>query len=181
MKKIYLLVVLLMSITVLVPATVYGFDNAYHRGYDMATLECSNEVSKLKTEFNLKLTELDTKYPVKYKRATYKEIIDFLAVDDTNLITEGNCMDFTRTLLSRAHSRFFASYPVVVNFKYGGAHAFVAFDTSDKGMVFIEPQTDEIVQNKVVVVGGDYSSYLCKTGSVSCMAKSIISQVGIFK
>jgi predicted membrane GTPase involved in stress response len=34
-----------------------------------------------------------------------------------------------------------------------GAHAIVCFNTTDKGIIFIEPQTDEIAQ---VVVGEYY-------------------------
>jgi hypothetical protein len=37
-----------------------------------------------------------------------------------------------------------------------GAHALVCFDTVDKGLVFVEPQTDELV---TVAVGINYWDY----------------------
>jgi len=91
---------------------------------------------------------------------TYSELIVFLFVDETNqqLFIKGSyvCSDFARDLMVNA-SRFNIRSAYVEVF-YGGlgpGHAMVAFNTSDQRVVFVEPQSDDIVDLSIGYVDDD--------------------------
>lgn len=87
-----------------------------------------------------------------YNRITWKELADFLVRDHTNWHTYDaenyNCMDFAIDLVNNARAENIKSWLVGVDFYNGDkGHAFVAFDTSDKGVIFVEPQADYTYSN----------------------------------
>jgi hypothetical protein len=94
-----------------------------------------------------------TPYPVEADTTSYRpsitwlELNDFLASDHTNWnqYIEGkyNCVNFSLDLISNARADNIYAWLVYVVFDpEEPAHAFVAIKTSDKGVVWIEPQSD---------------------------------------
>jgi len=100
-------------------------------------------------------------YDCEYQDPTYYEMKDFLAFDRTNLNVGGRyvwswytCIDSANDVKRNALEKGIRCTGVIIRF--GNAendHAVVAFQTTDKGVIFIEPQTDEEVE---VVVGMRY-------------------------
>lgn len=87
---------------------------------------------------------------------TYAEVIGFVEGDKTdshlyNMVSY-NCFHFCRDFKAAAFDAGLKAGFVYVEFA-DGAHALVCFDTVDRGLVFVEPQTDGFVS---LVVGGDY-------------------------
>ncbi len=92
------------------------------------------------------------------RNPTYQEMKKFLAEDITNLRTyeEGAyvCVDFTTEVNNNAEERGIRCAIVDIFYPEGYGHTIVAFDTTDRGLVFIEPQFDREVR---LVVGESYS------------------------
>jgi hypothetical protein len=80
---------------------------------------------------------------------------DFIARDRTNENTYTNtytCVDFAADVIKNAEAENIRCAYVYLEFP-SGAHSIVAFNTIDKGLIFIEPQSDEEVS---VSVGSPY-------------------------
>ncbi|MEM3597207.1 MAG: AN1-type zinc finger domain-containing protein [Candidatus Bathyarchaeia archaeon] len=78
---------------------------------------------------------------------TYQEMLNFIASDktDENEYSENyTCLHFTADVKSHAFDEGYKCGFVYVEFR-DGAHAIVCFNTTDQGLIFIEPQSDEIV------------------------------------
>ena len=87
---------------------------------------------------------------VKLHEPSYAEVIDFLEHDETNLEEyvedEYICTDFSARVNNSAEAEGIRCILVLLSYKNNKmGHAMVAFRTTDKGTVFIEPQSDEIV------------------------------------
>ncbi len=78
---------------------------------------------------------------------TYEMVMAFLAEDDTSAnpydVHAYNCTDFSADVKANAAKQGIRCAYVNIYFPDGRGHAIVAFDTTDKGLIFIEPQTDE--------------------------------------
>ncbi|MEM3578387.1 MAG: AN1-type zinc finger protein [Candidatus Bathyarchaeia archaeon] len=88
---------------------------------------------------------------------TYQEMLDFIALDktDENEYSENyTCLHFTADVKNNAFKAGYRCEFVYIELTLG-AHAIVCFNTTDRGIIFIEPQTDEIVN---VAVGEFYES-----------------------
>ena len=87
---------------------------------------------------------------------TYNEMLSFVVSDltDQNVYnyTSYNCFHFTRDVLDNAFAVGLKAGFVYVEFE-DGAHGIVAFRTVDKGLVFVEPQSDDVVS---LMVGQAY-------------------------
>jgi hypothetical protein len=86
---------------------------------------------------------------------TYQEMLSFIASDQTNTHEYSgsyDCYDFTNELCNNAFNNGYRAGFVYIEFLYD-AHALVCFRTVDKGLVFIEPQSDDIMN---VVIGEHY-------------------------
>jgi len=75
------------------------------------------------------------------------ELADFLARDHTNWnaynVDSYNCIDFAVDLVANARKENIEVWFVGVDFNNGDVgHAFVAFKTTDKGTIYVEPQRD---------------------------------------
>lgn len=105
-----------------------------------------------------------TDYDCELRDPSYKEMKEFLTRDKTNL-NEGSegmffglfgyydCSNFTRDVKRNAIKKGIRCAGVFIWFKEGeSGHALVAFDTIDKGVIFIEPQTDEEVEVAVGII-----------------------------
>lgn len=84
---------------------------------------------------------------------TYAEMVEFLTDDATSSqtyhIEEYNCTDFSADVKANAARLGLRCAYVNVYFPDGIGHAIVAFETTDKGAIFIEPQTDEEVDLRI--------------------------------
>jgi len=83
---------------------------------------------------------------------SWNELADFLVRDHTNWreydLETYNCLDFAIDLVANARSENMKAWIVGVDFLNGDTgHAFVAFETSDRGTVFVEPQRDYTYSN----------------------------------
>lgn len=84
---------------------------------------------------------------------TYREVMEFLAEDDTSgrEYADGRytCVDFAASVKANAAKEGIRCAYVVLEYRGGAGHAIVAFDTTDRGLVFVEPQFDWEVEPEV--------------------------------
>lgn len=99
---------------------------------------------------------------------TYSEMMRFLKDDDTDKVDyikgEYECTGFATDLCNRAEENGIRCGYVSIRFPDGRGHAIVAFDAIDKGLTYIEPQYDDLVEIEIgkpfyqcVVPSGDYT------------------------
>ena len=119
-------------------------------------------------EVNSVLKEEITKQQKKYEELknqkglvnpTYSELLKFIARDATNyndyIEGEYTCVDFANTLVKNLMKEGYFACTARVEFE-DVAHAIVVVNTTDKGLVYIEPQDDSII--KEINVGDNYCS-----------------------
>ena len=88
---------------------------------------------------------------------TYREVISFIRMDETdkNKYSENyTCINFAADVKNNAFKAGYRCGLVYIRFPET-AHTIVVFNTVDKGMIFIEPQFDDIV---ILEVGESYSA-----------------------
>jgi phage shock protein A len=119
------------------------------------------QVDDLKTNLN----RLTTSYSYIANDPTYAAMQTFLAADttDSEPYVTGSyvCWNYASDVIADAAKQHIRCGFVYVEFP-GSAHAVVAFNTTDKGLVYIEPQSDEVVQLKTGV--HYYQSIIPKPG-----------------
>jgi len=127
-------------------------DATYNEGYDAGYLQGFNE-----TGYNI-------------RDPTYQEVVTFIALDQTdkNVYDEDDytCFHFTADFEKHAFEAEYRCGLVYIEFILG-AHAIVCFNTIDQGLIFVEPQTDEIVE---VVIGEYYETVEFWVGTVQSYA-----------
>lgn len=84
------------------------------------------------------------------RNPTSQEALQFIASDQTNSNQyrkeEYTCTNFATDVKNNAlRNRYNCGY-VIIYFPDGQSHAINCFNTSDNGLIFVEPQTDTIVQ-----------------------------------
>jgi len=83
---------------------------------------------------------------------TYKEVLNFIALDQTDKNTFNTenytCLNFAVDVRNHALLRGYRCGLVYVVFP-SSSHAIVCFNTTDQGLIYIEPQNDAIVELKV--------------------------------
>jgi len=108
-----------------------------------------------------------------YRSIDWMELVSFLEKDHTNWnqYVPGKyvCLDFAIDLAANAGKQDIKTWIVLVEFTGGGpGHAFVAFETTDRGIIYVEPQGDNTYS--VVEVGkplcDEWGVYECM-GTVS--------------
>ena len=93
------------------------------------------------------------------RNPTYAELVAFLNKDRTNTHTyseEYTCWDFACEMQRNAQRAGYRAGFVYVGMR-DSAHAIVAFETVDRGLVFVEPQIDRPV---VLQEGVSYYSWI---------------------
>jgi hypothetical protein len=89
---------------------------------------------------------------------TYSEMREFLKQDltdhNTYIEEEYTCSDFAADVDNDAEQQGFRCALVQIKYPDEKGHAIVAFNTVDRGLIFIEPQYDKEV---IVEVGQSYS------------------------
>lgn len=97
-----------------------------------------------------------TSQEVVLKNPTFKELRDFILKDSTNrnkfVLNQYECRNFATEVNNNAEAEGIRTAFVLLGYNRG-QHAVVAFDTVDKGLVYIEPQTDARIHPEV---GGKY-------------------------
>lgn len=81
----------------------------------------------------------------------YDEAIDFIRFDrtDANEWSENyTCLNFAAEFKNNAFEHGYRCGFVEIEFREGG-HAIVCFNTLDKGLIFVEPQHDDIITLKI--------------------------------
>ena len=131
-------------------ASVKAYDRGYDKGYEIGLESGSKE---------------GVATQVKLRNPTYKEMREFLTRDktDSNSFISGEyvCSDFAAQLNNNAEANGIrAAYVRIRSEKWG--HAVVAFETVDRGLVFIEPQSDTGLE---LVVGEPFPWY--SVGAIS--------------
>lgn len=95
----------------------------------------------------------------------YSELVQFIVEDRTDsesYIEENNrfvCTDFTNMFIRNFAKKGYFSCLTVISFSSEGkdmAHALVAVNTTDRGLVYVEPQHDGIIMN--LKIGENYCS-----------------------
>jgi len=86
------------------------------------------------------------------KNPTFKELRDFILQDPTNRnkfdLNQYECRHFAAQVNNNAEAEGLRCAFVLLCFDRG-QHAVVAFDTTDRGLVYIEPQTDARIHPEV--------------------------------
>jgi len=92
------------------------------------------------------------------RNPTYQEMKAFLAQDVTNAKTYTKdkfvCTDFAAEVNNNAEAKGIRCAIVDIFYPDGYGHTIVAFETVDKGLIFIEPQFDREV---TLIIGKSYS------------------------
>jgi len=157
------------------------FESGYEAGYadgqkDLEEAVIEAHEQGLKEGHTAALEE----YDCLLKRPTYDEAVAFLEKDNSNLLM-GNCLTLTESVNNNAKEQGIWSQAVFFNYYTGssyGFHAIVAFDTTDKGLVYFEPMADEEVE---LIMGEDYSAQLCESGEICPVSKMFVKQIGVIK
>jgi hypothetical protein len=93
---------------------------------------------------------------IELKNPTFQELRDFILKDPTSrsqfVLNKYECRHFAAEVDNNAEAEGLRCAFVLLCFEQG-QHAVVAFDTTDRGLVYIEPQTDAAIEPKV---GGKY-------------------------
>ena len=88
---------------------------------------------------------------------SFSEARYFMNNDDTNEIpyeaVNFTCAHYSQRANNNAEDMGISCAVVILNFNLS-SHAIIAFNTTDRGMVYFEPQTDDIVVN--LEIGNDY-------------------------
>jgi len=120
----------------------------------------NNEISQVveNLEENISVLEmLESGKRYEIHDPTYSDVIKFLNNDNTNEKPYDdetfNCADFAQEVNNNAEEQGIRCAYVGVNLSCGIPHACVAFDTTDNGIVYYEPQSDEKVN---LEIGKDY-------------------------
>ncbi|MFC1897390.1 hypothetical protein ACFLX8_02330 [Chloroflexota bacterium] len=120
-----------------------AYDKGYDKGYEIGMVEWFRGGSARVELYN----------------PTHKEMREFLANDKTDSYSftadEYVCSDFAAQLNHNAESNDIRAAYVRIRSKEWG-HAVVAFETIDRGLIFIEPQSDKEVE---LVIGERFPWY----------------------
>ena len=143
MRIITILLIVISSILIGFAAYYIGYTRGDSSGYDDGY---NNGV----------IAGIGTGYD--FRDPTYSEMKQFLRTDttDKNEYIEGSytCTDYAADLNNNAMKAGYNVAYTYIEYPDGTGHAIDAFQTVDKGLIFIEPQYDEEVQ---VAIGSSYS------------------------
>jgi len=150
------LVIICVSAVLIVGGCVAGFFVGMDGGKKEALQECGDRIyASYEQGYSMGygngkeyvVTHID-EYVTIPKAVAYDEVVEFLEEDKTDssvYTNEYNCISFSATLKDRA--TMYGIKCAVVSMDLSGkyedtAHAINAFDTTDKGIVYFDPQTD---------------------------------------
>lgn len=133
----------------IVEGKLIGFDEGYEVGYD--------EGADIGYDEGVNFGYLEgvvdgAGHGYNLRDPTYREAIAFMSSDRTDLnkyiVDVYTCRYFTRDFIENAMDQGYQCHYVSIRYE-DGAHAIVAFNTVDRGIIYIEPQNDKILTPKV--------------------------------
>ena len=131
-----------------------GYDLGMEDGYDQGTAD--GYASGYDTGYTEGL-EYSAEHGFCLRNPTYAEATDFLRADrtDRNRYVEDSyvCSHFARDVCNNAEAEGLRCAFVELRYRDSG-HSIIAFDTTDRGLVYFEPQFDDEVR---VEIGRSYS------------------------
>ena len=143
---------------------VRGFQNGHEGTYTQAYSDGKNEgyqagyQSGLQAGYKPSAPEQQPSNEYASQNPTYQEMKTFLAQDPTNNKTyvEGAyvCVDFAAAVNNNAEAKGIRCAVVDIFYPDGYGHTIVAFNTTDRGLIYVEPQFDQEVK---LVAGRSYS------------------------
>jgi len=142
---------------------IYGYQSgheaSYHQGYNQGKTEGYDEGYQYGYEAGFKPGQEQKAYSgYAPQNPTYQEMKTFLAQDTTNLNKyapdEYMCTDFAAAVNNNADAKDIRCAIVDVFYPEGYGHTIIAFETTDRGLIFIEPQFDQEVK---LTVGQSYA------------------------
>lgn len=164
--------------------------NTYHKPAPIPTAQ-PGDSDNLSVEAIPEETQT-VNYDLQLRRPTFAQVEDFLAADNTSdLELTGspvpgqpvNCLTYSTALRENAIGQHLWVYIVIFNWNGGpdfpdtaGWHAINAFDTTDRGLVYVEPSTEKVVDLKI---GYDYSQELCATGKWCPVFPMVVLQISM--
>ncbi len=120
----------------------------------------NNDIENLKIRLNA--TKAMYKNQINNKkiiiRPTYQEVLSFLASDHTNLNIykySYDCTEFSNELIANARDNGLFACTAELGYLDKQGHVIVAFNTIDRGLIYVEPQNNNIM-TKDFVVGVEY-------------------------
>lgn len=169
--KVSLIAIIITGFSALVYASysdgyAHGFETGYSLGYNsghvgQAKIEY-NEQPNIESEFSSSEEVFDnqsiasTTQFIELKNPTLEEVKDFITRDPTNrnkwVRNSYECRHFATDVCNDARDAGLNCAFVLLSYDHG-QHAVVAFDTVDKGLVYIEPQTNMVIYPEI---GGRY-------------------------
>lgn len=94
------------------------------------------------------------------KNPTWAEMMAFILIDmmsyetPENLPENYNCVDYSGDMIKRAAGYGYFAQMVYMDYENSNkAHMVVGFNTTDEGLIYVEPQTHEIIE---LEIGGTY-------------------------
>ena len=107
-------------------------------------LNCDNKISELSEMYNNQLNA-DTMI----LKPTYQQVLLFISRDHTDIKTHKwsyDCTEFTNELIANARDEgIFACTAELTYLDGKSGHVLVTFNTIDRGIIYVEPQTDDIM------------------------------------
>jgi hypothetical protein len=143
-----------------------GYDKGYKEGYDAG--QEGGYVKGYKESYDAGYEEI-LQTGKALINPSYQEMKDFLQRDLTDHHSfEGafpggyDCENYASDVVNNAEAESIRAAMVILEYEKGG-HAVVAFETTDRGLIFIEPQNDkEIVVKEGVQYGGIWGEIIKK-------------------
>jgi len=95
---------------------------------------------------------------------SYSDVLAFMEEDDTDKQTYVSenytfiCTDFTDRFIGNFLKKGFFSCEAILYFANNQSHSIVAINTTDEGLVFIDPQIDKVMTS--LRVGDNYCDYI---------------------
>lgn len=145
-------------------ASLFIGDAGIANAHASTSLSVSGEVSGPATSLttagtaNVTGSLVSTNRTVTLKNPTFQELKDFVLSDPTHrhafIPNEYECRNFATDMINDAfHKGILAGFVLICYGPGLGQHAVVAFNTTDRGLIYIEPQTNAAINIKV---GGTY-------------------------
>ncbi|MBC8273839.1 MAG: hypothetical protein H8E40_02565 [Chloroflexi bacterium] len=138
---------------------IHGYQRGNESSYNEAYNQGKDEGYQAGYEAGYKPSpEQETSSGYALHNPTYQEMKTFLAQDTTDSKTytedEYVCVDFAAALNNNADAKGIRCAIVDIFHPGGYGHTIAAFETTDSGLIFIEPQFDREVN---LVIGNSYS------------------------
>ena len=137
---------------------IYGYQSGHEASYSQGYDQGKDDGYQAGYEAGHESETIETGSDYILRNPTYKEMKDFLTQDTTSSKTyikdKFACVDFSAGVNNNAEAQGIRCAIVDIFYPKGYGHTIVAFETTDMGLKFIEPQFDHEVD---VIIGKSYS------------------------